>query len=108
MSPKCTHLIMYSSCFEFEIVRSLDNTTFFYNFQFSSISEYYEVVMKVLKEKRPKIICGWSMFFYPSFVVCHPDTAKVLYKSSTPKAVAAGGAYRYIKDWIGDFNFKCF
>ena len=42
------------------------------------------------------------MFLYPSFAVCHPDTAKVLYKSSTPKSVAVGGVYRYLKTWIGN------
>lgn len=41
------------------------------------------------------------MFFYPSFGVCHPDSAQILYKSSAPKAHAVGGAYRYLRDWIG-------
>jgi hypothetical protein len=51
---------------------------------------------KVIPTKRPKMYCGWVMFLYPSFAVCHPDTAQILYKSSVPKSTGVGGIYRYL------------
>ena len=69
---------------------------------FEDVAGFFKILDKVIPTKRPKMYCGWVMFLYPSFAVCHPDTAQILYKSSVPKSTGVGGIYRYLKDWIGD------
>ncbi|XP_052073594.1 cytochrome P450 4A10-like [Mytilus californianus] len=66
------------------------------------LASYFKLLRKIVEKERPKVYVAWNMFFYPSFGVCHPDSAQILYKSSAPKAYAVGGAYRYLRDWIGD------
>ncbi|XP_076107742.1 cytochrome P450 4A6-like isoform X3 [Mytilus galloprovincialis] len=69
---------------------------------FHDLASYFELLGKIVEKERPRVYVFWSMFFYASFGVCHPDAAQILYKSSAPKAHAVGGAYRYLRDWIGD------
>lgn len=70
--------------------------------QFRSLSEFFKVLYNIVQNKKPKMYCVWTMFLYPGFGACHPDTAQILYKSSEPKSTGIGGIYRYLKDWIGD------
>ncbi|CAC5386836.1 CYP4B1 [Mytilus coruscus] len=70
--------------------------------QFHDIASYFKLLGQIVEKERPKVYVYWSMFFYASFGVCHPDSAQILYKSSAPKAYGSGGAYRYLRDWIGD------
>ncbi|KAK3084660.1 hypothetical protein FSP39_017089 [Pinctada imbricata] len=70
---------------------------------FSTVTEYFDVVKKFIDEQRPKTYQGWVLFLYPNITVCHPDTARILLKSSEPKTkYHAGGAYRMIMPWLGD------
>ncbi|KAJ8317562.1 hypothetical protein KUTeg_005466 [Tegillarca granosa] len=42
------------------------------------------------------------MFFYPTFTVTHPDTAKILLKSSEPKSKSTAGIHKMFLPWLGD------
>ncbi|KAK3084838.1 hypothetical protein FSP39_019991 [Pinctada imbricata] len=69
---------------------------------FSNITQYFDVVRNLIDKQRPKIYHIWILFLYPNITVCHPDTARILLKSSEPKTIYhAGGAYRMILPWLG-------
>lgn len=66
------------------------------------MADYFQLVFKTIDKTKAKVLSGWVMFFYPVFSTCHPDTAKVLLKSSEPKTkYNMGGAYRMIIPWLG-------
>ena len=62
-----------------------------------------ETVLKMQEKTRARLYHGWTMFFYPGFGVCHPETATVLLKSSEPKPRhSIGGSYRFLLPWLGE------
>ncbi|XP_062588046.1 ultra-long-chain fatty acid omega-hydroxylase-like [Saccostrea cucullata] len=70
---------------------------------FDNMKGYFRTILDTQEKTRTKLFHGWTMFFYPSFGVCHPDTAKVLLKSSEPKPRhSVGGSYRFLLPWLGD------
>ncbi|XP_063448040.1 cytochrome P450 4F2-like [Mytilus trossulus] len=69
---------------------------------FKDIGEFMTIIQDIVSKKRSKVICYWFMFFFPEFNVVHPDTARILMKSSEPKAIGMGGAYSMMKSWLGD------
>ncbi|CAL1537320.1 unnamed protein product [Lymnaea stagnalis] len=44
----------------------------------------------------------WLGPFRPSVVVYHPETVKLVYKSSAPKARGFGSTYEHVIPWIGE------
>ncbi|XP_069135494.1 cytochrome P450 4A25-like [Argopecten irradians] len=62
--------------------------------------QYYAV--KGMRETGRKITCYWLSFLYPVLGVCHPDTVKILLKSSEPKNKQKGGGYFTLLPWLGD------
>ncbi|XP_048770376.2 cytochrome P450 4F2-like isoform X2 [Ostrea edulis] len=70
---------------------------------FENMQGYFRTVRDTQERTRMKIYHGWTMFFYPAFGVCHPESAKVLLKSSEPKPRhTIGGSYRLLLPWLGD------
>nr|XP_022344971.1 cytochrome P450 4A25-like [Crassostrea virginica] len=70
---------------------------------FENMEGFLGTVLKMQEKTRARLYHGWTMFFYPSFGVCHPETAKVLLKSSEPKPRhSIGGSYRFLLPWLGD------
>ena len=55
-----------------------------------------------------KIYSTWIGPFKCLVEVCHPDTAKILLKSSEPKPVFKPGGYKFIKKWLGMQSFVFF
>ncbi|XP_052073285.1 cytochrome P450 4F2-like [Mytilus californianus] len=70
--------------------------------KFKDIAEFMTVIREVISKERSKVVCYWFMFFFPEFNVVHPDSARILMKSSEPKAIGFGGAYSMMKSWLGD------
>lgn len=69
----------------------------------NNVSDYIRLVMDKIQTSRTKLTSAWMMFFYPVFTACHPDTVKVLLKSSEPKSkYSLGGPYRMLLPWLGD------
>ncbi|XP_069136025.1 cytochrome P450 4A2-like [Argopecten irradians] len=66
------------------------------------LSNFLELVEKGMRDTGRKITCHWMAFMYPIFGVCHPDTAKILLKSSEPKNKQKGGGYFTLLPWLGD------
>ncbi|XP_060070997.1 cytochrome P450 4F4-like [Ylistrum balloti] len=66
------------------------------------VIRFQELVDKGIRETGRKITCHWMAFLYPILGVCHPDTAKILLKSSEPKNKQAGGGYFTLLPWLGD------
>ncbi|XP_021343398.1 cytochrome P450 4F4-like [Mizuhopecten yessoensis] len=60
------------------------------------------LVDKGMRETGRKVSCYWMSFLYPILGVCHPDTVKILLKSSTPKNKQTGGGYFTLLPWLGD------
>jgi len=75
-------------------------------FQFQDVTALFHIMKKIVVTERPSVICYWHMFLFPSFNVCHPDSVKVLLKSSEPKPIGTGGAYSFLMEWIGNY-FTC-
>lgn len=44
----------------------------------------------------------WVGFFRPVLILLHPDTVKILFKSSEPKITGFGGSYRFLLPWLGE------
>ncbi|OWF56652.1 Leukotriene-B(4) omega-hydroxylase 1 [Mizuhopecten yessoensis] len=65
-------------------------------------SDYVRLVKTGIQETGKKISGVWLMFFFPILTTCHPDTAKVLLRSSEPKPKRFGEAYYTITPWLGD------
>nr|AHV83446.1 cytochrome P450 family 4 [Pinctada imbricata] len=69
---------------------------------FSSTAERAKLERKMLERTGAKIFVTWLGPFSPLISVCHPDTAKLLFKSSEPKSVfKPPGVYYFIKSWLG-------
>ncbi|XP_052715318.1 cytochrome P450 4F2-like [Crassostrea angulata] len=69
----------------------------------NDVSDYIRLVTDKIQTSGTKMTSAWMMFFFPVFTVCHPDTAKVLFKSSEPKPkYSLGGSYRMLLPWLGD------
>lgn len=67
---------------------------------------FYKTIFELQEKTGARLYHGWTMFFYPSFGVCHPETAKVLLKSSEPKPKhTLGGSYRFLLPWLGEDLF---
>ncbi|XP_013084721.2 cytochrome P450 4F6-like isoform X2 [Biomphalaria glabrata] len=49
-----------------------------------------------------KFVRFWLGPFQPNITVFHPDTVKLILKSSAPKARGLGGVYQFALPWIGD------
>ena len=75
-------------------------------FQFHDITGLLHIVKKIVVTERSGVVCCWHMFLFPSFIVCHPDSVKVLLKSSEPKPIGTGGVYSFLMEWIGNY-FTC-
>lgn len=72
-------------------------------FQINDVSDYIRLVTDKIQTSGTKMTSAWMMFFFPVFTVCHPDTAKVLFKSSEPKPkYSLGGSYRMLLPWLGN------
>lgn len=70
---------------------------------FDNMQGFYKTIFELQEKTGARLYHGWTMFFYPSFGVCHPETAKVLLKSSEPKPKhTMGGSYRFLLPWLGD------
>lgn len=68
----------------------------------NDVSDYIRLVTDKIQTSKTKLTSAWMMFFYPVFTTCHPDTAKVLFKSSEPKSkYSLGGPYRMLLPWLG-------
>ncbi|XP_071180025.1 cytochrome P450 4A25-like [Mytilus edulis] len=70
--------------------------------KFKDIGEFMTIIKEIASKERSKVVGYWFMFFFPEFNVIHPDSAKILMKSSEPKAIGFGGAYGMMKSWLGD------
>ncbi|CAG2211063.1 CYP4B1 [Mytilus edulis] len=70
--------------------------------KFKDIGEFMTMIKEIASKERSKVVCYWFMFFFPEFNVVHPDSAKILMKSSEPKSIGFGGAYGMMKSWLGD------
>lgn len=70
--------------------------------KFQDVTGLFHILKKIVVTERPSVICYWHMFLFPSFNVCHPDSVKVLLKSSEPKPISTGGAYSFLMEWIGE------
>ncbi|XP_069136023.1 cytochrome P450 4A24-like [Argopecten irradians] len=66
------------------------------------IDGFTEICFKLIRETKARVISFWIMFMFPLIFVCHPETAKVVLKSSEPKSKRVGGAYYPLLDWLGD------
>ena len=73
-----------------------------FSLQFSNVVDYFGIVLPLVQNVRPKIYHAWAMFLFPAFAVCHPETVKILLKSSAPKTkYHRGGGYRMAMPWLG-------
>ncbi|XP_033748162.1 cytochrome P450 4F4-like isoform X2 [Pecten maximus] len=64
--------------------------------------KFQELAVKGMRETGKKITCYWLAFLYPILGVCHPDTVKIVLKSSEPKNKQKGGGYFTLLPWLGD------
>ncbi|XP_021363950.1 leukotriene-B4 omega-hydroxylase 3-like isoform X2 [Mizuhopecten yessoensis] len=69
---------------------------------YSDAESFLKHAMSRLEQTRAKMMSGWLFFLFPTFVVCHPDTAKLLLRSSEPKARRFSMVYRSFLPWLGD------
>ncbi|KAK3084162.1 hypothetical protein FSP39_009268 [Pinctada imbricata] len=69
--------------------------------QFSDPSDRVMKERAAIKRTRAKVFNLWVGPFNPFVSVTHPDTAKLLLKSSEPKPVFEPGSYFFIKNWLG-------
>ncbi|XP_048770388.2 cytochrome P450 4F2-like [Ostrea edulis] len=70
---------------------------------FENMQQYLRIAIDLEQRTRTRCYHGWIMFFFPFFAVCHPESAKVLLKSSEPKPrYTIGGSYRILLPWLGD------
>ncbi|XP_060078409.1 cytochrome P450 4A25-like [Ylistrum balloti] len=69
---------------------------------YSDAESFLKHSMSVLQKTRAKMLSGWLFFLFPTFLVCHPDTAKLLLRSSEPKAKRFSMVYRSFLPWLGD------
>ncbi|XP_060071023.1 cytochrome P450 4F1-like [Ylistrum balloti] len=72
------------------------------DYPFADFNEVIEICHQIVGKTKSRILSHWIMFFFPVISVCHPETAKVILKTSEPKPKQVGGGYFTLKDWIGD------
>lgn len=66
-------------------------------------SDYVRLVRRGIQDTGKRITGVWMLFAFPILTTCHPETAKVLLKSSEPKPKRFGEAYYTITPWLGDW-----
>ncbi len=59
-----------------------------------------------MTEKYPRCRRAWLGPFFCSVLCTHPDTVKVIMKSSEPKLTDYTAAYSLILPWLGELCFK--
>ncbi|XP_069134830.1 cytochrome P450 4A25-like isoform X1 [Argopecten irradians] len=69
---------------------------------YSDAEGFLKHSMAIILKTRAKMLSGWLFCLYPTFVVCHPDTVKLLLRSSEPKARRFTMVYRSLLPWLGD------
>ncbi|XP_060071004.1 cytochrome P450 4F6-like [Ylistrum balloti] len=62
-------------------------------------ADYLRLVDKGIKETGKKVSGMWIMFFYPVISLCHPETAKIILKTTEPKPVQTGLLVNSGKQW---------
>ena len=55
--------------------------------------------------KYPRLYTFWIGPARPVLVTCHPETSKVVLKSTLPKTVVGVGSYNLIRPWLGKSIF---
>ena len=55
-------------------------------------------------KKFPYLSTFWFGALRPTILVTHPDTVKVILRSTEPKQMMGGGAYSLIEPWLGEQN----
>ena len=70
--------------------------------QFTSYADFFEKSKQFVVDGH-KTYVWWLGPFRCTLVVIHPDTVKVLLRSTQPKA-GGGGGYDFLKPWIGWFE----
>lgn len=70
---------------------------------FNDVSEYVELFTAKVQKTRCKIYSMCMTFIFPLYTAVHPDTIKILLKSSEPKPKGLiTGLYRMLLPWLGD------
>ena len=92
-------------------IRELSRKTFFYDdlivsFLFLSrqIPGFGEEGLAFFRDqaiKFPKLYTLWFGPGRPMLITCHPETNKVVLKSTLPKAVSGIGGYNFVRPWLG-------
>ena len=65
-------------------------------------SDIYKYSKKTVDETQSKLLFFWVGLFHPIICAVHPDTVKVLLKSSEPKPTYQGSGYGALLPWLGD------
>nr|ACL80141.1 cytochrome P450 family 4 [Azumapecten farreri] len=61
--------------------------------------DFTDLCFKLIKQTKTRIVSIWIMFFFPLVLICHPETAKILLKSSEPKSKRDGLLISDGKKW---------
>ncbi|XP_060563245.1 cytochrome P450 4A24-like isoform X1 [Ruditapes philippinarum] len=67
-----------------------------------SYDDYLKKSLDFVQTTGVKMHKIWVYFFYPVYCLSHPDTAKVILKSSLPKDLSIGSNYHILKTWTGN------
>ena len=54
--------------------------------------------------KYPKAMTVWMGPYMPKLVVYHPDTCKLILKSTEPKDASGVGGYEFLRPWLGKMD----
>ncbi|XP_033748641.1 cytochrome P450 4A25-like isoform X2 [Pecten maximus] len=66
------------------------------------VPDYFELIQQCVQKTRTRTYVTWITSMSHYFGVCHPETAKLLLKSSAPKPKGVGQGYRSFIPWLGD------
>ncbi|XP_060067285.1 cytochrome P450 4A25-like [Ylistrum balloti] len=66
------------------------------------VPDYFELIQRCVQKTRTRTYVTWITSLSHYFGVCHPETAKLLLKSSEPKPKGLGQGYRSFIPWLGD------
>ncbi|OWF42681.1 cytochrome P450 4F8-like [Mizuhopecten yessoensis] len=66
------------------------------------VPDYFELIQQCVQKTRTRTYVTWITSLSHYFGVCHPETAKLLLKSSEPKPKGIGQGYRSFIPWLGD------
>ncbi|OWF55819.1 cytochrome P450 4A25-like [Mizuhopecten yessoensis] len=69
---------------------------------FKNFKEFHKLMFEVLDKSKPRVVVFWRLFFSPIFMCVHPDTTRVIFKSSEPKPRDRMSIYQQIVPWIGE------